>query len=75
MHCVEEGIEKVEDECEASKSTDRVAIIDGMAVVNQLAIKGLRTCKDFASAFFDRLEHMVLGYTEVRLIFDRTNER
>ena len=40
-------------------SSDRVLIIDGMAVVNQIDFKHLQTCNDFAVAFVNRLEYMV----------------
>ena len=55
--------------------TDKVLIIDGMAVVNQMAFKTLSTCKDFAMAFMSRIEKMVSRYTEVRLKFDRYLEQ
>jgi len=68
MHCIEDCLAKgIEDNMIGS---DRVLIIDGMAVVNQINFKHIQTCIGFALAFVSRLEHMVLEYSEVR-IFDR----
>ncbi|MEO0687605.1 MAG: hypothetical protein AAFY76_21795 [Cyanobacteria bacterium J06649_11] len=49
----------------------KVAIIDGMAMVNQASFKGLRTCKDFLARFINYLDTSTNGYHEVRLVFDR----
>ena len=69
MHYIEDGMDKSKED--SMISSDRVLIIDGMAVVNQIDFKHLETCKDFAVAFVNRLEYMASDYTEVRLIFDR----
>ena len=69
MHYIEERIEKINED--NTMTSDRVLIIDGMAVVNQIDFTPLQTCKDFAMAFVTRLTYMISDYTEVRLIFDR----
>ena len=68
MHCIEDGIEGYDA---TLTSPDKVIILDGMAVVNQVDMTNLNTCKDFATAFVNRLQRMVSGYSEVQLIFDR----
>ena len=69
MHCIENNISTSNEGY--MTSSNRVLIVDGMAVVNQVDFKPLKTYKDFALAFVNRLAHMVSDYTEVRLIFDR----
>ena len=54
-----------------SATQHKVAVIDGMAMVNQVNFKGLQTCKDFADRFIQKLHSSTLGYQEVRLVFDR----
>lgn len=73
MHCIEADIQRESDEI--LSSPDRVQVIDGMAVVNQVDFKGLQSCKDFAVAFTRKIQHMASAYTEVRLIFDRYIEK
>ena len=65
----------VESDIEIDTDTDKVLIIDDMAVANQTDFKTLSTCKDFAMAFMSRIGNMVSRYTEVRLIFDRYLEQ
>lgn len=60
---------------EGAPSSEKVLIIDGMAVVNQVNMKGLQTCKDFAAVFTSKVKAMANSYTEVRLVFDRYLER
>ena len=65
----------VESDIEIDTDTDKVLIIDGMAVTNQIYFKILSTCKNFAMAFMSRIGNMVSRHTEVRLIFDRYLEQ
>ncbi|XP_057308922.1 uncharacterized protein LOC130647177 [Hydractinia symbiolongicarpus] len=52
--------------------TNKVIIIDGMAVVNQTPkTPAVKTCKDFASAFTERVLQISRGCDEIRLVFDR----
>ncbi|XP_057300399.1 uncharacterized protein LOC130631667 [Hydractinia symbiolongicarpus] len=51
--------------------TNKVIIIDGMAVVNQTPkTPAVKTCKDFASAFTERVLQISRGCDEIRLVFD-----
>ena len=51
----------------------KVIVFDGMAVVNKIDIKKLklRSCKEFASAFVQKVKKESQGFDEVRVIFDR----
>ena len=46
-----------------------------MAVVNQINLKTLNTCKDFAMGFMSHTGNMVSRYAEIKLIFDRYLEQ
>ena len=53
-------------------SCQRVIIIDGMALVNGISkTEQMKTCRDFAQSFIERLENIAVHYDEVRLVFDR----
>jgi len=50
----------------------RAIVIDGMALVNTVKkTDTIKTCKDFAEVFVQRLVHLSRSYDEIRLIFDR----
>ncbi|XP_066919527.1 uncharacterized protein [Clytia hemisphaerica] len=50
----------------------KVAIVDGMAVVNRVDIKkrNIRSCADFASSFIEIIDNDTADFDEVRIIFD-----
>ena len=51
----------------------KVIVFDGMVVVNKIDIKKLklRSCKEFTSAFVQKVKKESQGFDEVRVIFDR----
>ena len=61
LPCIEDD---VESDIEIDTDTDKVLIIDGMTVANQIDFKTLSTCKNFAIAFLIRIGNMVFSYTE-----------
>ena len=65
----------VESDIEIDTDTDKVLIIDGIVVANQIDFKTHSTCKDFARAFMSRIGNLVSRFAEVRLIFDRYLEQ
>ena len=72
LHCIEDYVESY---IEIDTNTNKVLIIDGMTVANQIDSKTLSTCQDFEIAFMSRIGKMVSCYTKVRLIFDRYLEQ
>ena len=50
----------------------RDIVIDGMALVKTVKkTDTMKTCKDFAEVFVQRLVHLSMSYDEIRLLFDR----
>ena len=55
---------------------NRVVIFDGMALVNQLnKTIEIKTCQDLANRFVRNVMHASEGYGEVRMVFDRYQEK
>ena len=55
-----------------------VIIFDGTAVANKINIRKspqIKTCKDYAIAFFNKIKYEASGFDEIRVIFDRYIER
>ena len=51
---------------------DNVAIIDGQAVVQSMTkLLGMDKIRDLGDAFIKRIDRLVKGYSEGRIIFDR----
>ena len=77
MHAIE-GAEDVSVdrstllERETASHPPRVLIIDAMAVINSMKkTVAIRTFPDFQNAFVGRIENMMTGYSECRVVFDR----
>ena len=50
----------------------KVIFIEGMALVNSITkTEDIKTCRDFAMVFIDRLAKITEKYSEIRLVFDR----
>ena len=53
-------------------SSERILIIDGMAVVNSVVkTEKMKTCADFAELFILIISSMAKDYDKVRVVFDR----
>ena len=53
-------------------STERIIIIDGMAVVNSVVkTEKMKTCADFAELFILIISSMAKDYHKVGVVFDR----
>ena len=56
----------------ALTESKKVAVLDGMALVQELGIrKGTKSCLELASAFIYKLCLMTKGHDEIHLVFDR----
>ena len=52
--------------------TDNVIIIDGQAVVQSMTkLPGMDKIRDLGDAFIKRIDRLMKGYSEGRIIFDR----
>ena len=85
MHQIEELMGKKKENMETENllpenlvpetSHRKVIILDGMAVVNQIKkTSQIKTCKDLAGAFIQKVLYESRGHEEVRMIFDRYQE-
>ena len=59
------------DSIEEANATIKVLIIDAMAVLQCMKKKNtMQTLSDLQDAFNERIQSMVSGYDEVRVVFD-----
>ena len=59
------------DSIEGADATIKVLIIDAMAVLQCMKKNTMQTLSDLQDAFNKRIQNMVSGYDEVRVVFDR----
>ena len=59
------------DSIEEANATIKVLIIDAMAVLQCMKKNTMQTLSDLQDAFNERIQSMVSGYDEVRVVFDR----
>ena len=74
---IEQLIEKQDDRINKEKERS-VIIFDGMAVANKINFRKspqIKSCKDYAIAFFNKIKYEASGFDEIPVIFDRYIER
>ncbi len=69
IHCLTEGQEPLE--IPVPNGHDRIAIVDGMVLVQALTKnKNTKTVQDRGDIFIDKFAEITEGYKEIHLVFD-----